>query len=104
MELEQLIDEIYSGRTTNFEGIIKIKDIDTQVKSSLNLGQKRELLMVNIIAISKTNIAMSCTYVVDVKNDDKNTVAGDFESLVAYMFFGVDKVAKKAEPAVPNEG
>ena len=98
MELEQLIDEFYSGRTHAFEGIIKVKDIDTQIKTSLNRDQNNNILMVNLLAVNKTNIAMSCTYVVDITNDGKEKVAGDFEALVAYMFFGVDKVAKTNVP------
>jgi len=100
MELETLIDEFYSGKTTKFEGTIKIKDIDTIVISQLNMTQAQQLVMVNTLSINKTNVAMNCTYVVHVAEDDKNKVIGDFETLVAYMFFGVDKVAKAI---IPNE-
>jgi len=98
MELNQLIDEFYSGKSQKYEGVIKIKDIETQVTSSLQRSQNNELLMVNIIAFNKTNVGISATYVVDVKNDDKEKVAEDFEALVAYMFFGVDNVAKQVIP------
>lgn len=98
MELETLIDEFYSGKTTKFEGIIKIKDIDTQVSSGLQMAQDQSVVMVNQIAFNKTNVGMNCTYIVNLKTDDKNKVAGDFEALVAYMFFGVDKIAKAVVP------
>lgn len=98
MELDNLIDEFYGGLTQKFEGIISIKDIDTNVSSNLQRDQNGALLMVNILAINRTNIGMSCTYVVDIKEDDKDKVVSDFESLVAYMFFGVDKVAKASVP------
>ncbi len=98
MELEQLIDEFWSGKTTKFEGIIKIKDIDTQVTSQLQVAQNQSVVMVNQLAFNKTNVGMNCTYIVDIKTDDKNKVAGDFEALVAYMYFGVDKIAKAVVP------
>lgn len=100
MELDQLIDEMYTGKTTKFEGIVVVKDIAIQLSSDLRMTEEKKVVIVNVIMINKTNIAMTCTYIIDASTDDKNKVMGDFESLVAYMHFGVDKVAK---PIVPTE-
>ncbi len=94
MDIETLIELFYQGSTTKYEGTIKIKDIDTRLSSELLVAQNQQLVWVNKLSFDKTNVAMLCTYIVDPKTDDKNTVIGDFESLVSFMYFGVDKVAK----------
>jgi len=99
MELDQLIDEMYSGNTTKFEGVVVVKDIPVQLLSELRIGSEKQPIMVNTIMVNKTNIGMTCTYLVDVSVDDKNKAFTDIESLVAFMYFGVDKVAKPIVPA-----
>ncbi len=99
MELEQLLDELYENKMSAFAGMVTIKDIPVQLQSEVKMDQTQKMLIVNNLVVNKTNVAMTCVYIVDIVNDNKNTVISDLEQLVAFMFFGVDKVAKKVVPA-----
>jgi len=94
MNLEEFVNLFYSKTTSMHGGIVEIKDHKIQLQGELKIEPSgMPVIMVNI-SINKTNVGLTAVYLVDLNKDPEEKVVADIETLVSFMHFGVDKVAK----------
>ncbi len=101
MELDEYVAMMFSNDTSAHVGILKIKDFTINIHGEIKADAKGIPVLMNNISINKTNVGVAATYLVDLSKDTIDEVINDIETLVSFLFFGVDKVAK-AIPTPPQ--
>lgn len=98
MELDTLIDLMFSNKTSAYAGFVQIKDMSVNIQAEMKADQQGNPLIIFNLLMNKTNVGVTASYIVDFRNDKRDDVINDIETMVSYLYFGVEKVAKKIVP------
>ncbi len=98
MKLEEYVDLMFDQKTSTYVGVIPdVKgNISVNISGEIKISSDgKKLLFYNTFSLGMTNVSLSCTLIADLKNDERNKVIMDIETLVSYMYFGAENTAKK---------
>lgn len=102
MELDQLIELLFKNKTSAYVGFVQVKDMSVNIQAEVKADQQGNPLIIFNILMNKTNVGITASYIVDFRNDKVDDVINDIETMVSYLYFGVEKVAKKVQP-IPKD-
>ncbi len=106
MNTKDFVDLIFQGGTSVYGGKINHEGIraDFVVQSEMKQTQAQDGLVIVVnISLNKTNVGSAITYIIEIATDKADKVLSDLETIMTYMFYGVDKVAKKIVPRENKE-